>query len=147
MKSLLNLTKILLCIDYIDCISSFHKNWRSGVMGACRSHSLKVGGSSPVGGGTSLDVKCCKRWWLWKEQRKRQEMKMWWSEQIGYKVGIFSITYWCHLCWLYRNHRNTASHTAQKSRAHTVLTLLGFLVEGFKNFWSSWWHESIENLF
>ena len=63
-SALLNLTKILLCIDDIDCIMFIHKNWQSGVMGVCRSHSLKVGGSNPVGGGTSLDVKCCKRWWL-----------------------------------------------------------------------------------
>ena len=139
MKSLLNLIKILLCIDDIDCILSIHKNWQSGVMGACRSHSLKVGGSSLVGGGTSMDIKCYGGWWLWKEQRKRQEIKLWWSEQIGYEVGMFSITYWCHfiktLCWLYRNHSTTASHTAQK-KVHTALILLGFHVEGFQNFWS-----------
>ena len=64
MKSLLNLIKILLCIDDIDCILSIHKNWQSGVMGACRSHSLKVGGSSLVGGGTSMDIKCYGGWWL-----------------------------------------------------------------------------------
>ena len=114
MKSLLNLAKILLCIDDIDCILSIHKNWRSGVMGACRSHSLKIGGLSPLRGGTFLDIKYCERCWLWKEQRKRQEMKLWWSEQVWYNVRMFAITYWCQLCWLYRNHRNTASHIAQK---------------------------------
>ena len=30
-------------------------------MGACRSHNLKVGGSSLIGGGS------CERWWIWKE--------------------------------------------------------------------------------
>ena len=43
-----------MCIAEIVCILSLDKNWQSGVMGACRSHRLKVGGSSPVGGGASL---------------------------------------------------------------------------------------------
>ena len=51
-----------MCIAEIVCILSLDKNWQSGVMGACRSHRLKVGGSSLVGGGTSLDVRSCERW-------------------------------------------------------------------------------------
>ena len=39
-----------MCIAEIVCILSLDKNWQSGVMGACRSHSLKVGGSNRVRG-------------------------------------------------------------------------------------------------
>ena len=59
---MLNLIKTLMCSAEIVGILSLDKNWQSGVMGACRSHRLKVGGSSPVGGGTSLDVRSCERW-------------------------------------------------------------------------------------